>query len=103
MRFTITICLIAAFGIVDVGCIDSRPIHYYSLETPPAPVMPDEPGGPVLLVGSISVSPELQDGRIRYRAGSNEVGGYQFHRWAERPGTMVCESLVQALRASGKY
>jgi ABC-type uncharacterized transport system auxiliary subunit len=47
--------------------------------------------------------PELQDGRIRYRIGSNEVGAYQFHRWTERPGTMVSQSLVQALQASGKY
>jgi ABC-type uncharacterized transport system auxiliary subunit len=54
-------------------------------------------------VGNITVPPELQDGRIRYRVGSNEVGAYQFHRWIERPETMICASLVQALRASGRY
>ena len=46
---------------------------------------------------------ELQDDRIHFRIGSNEVGAYQFHRWIDRPGTMVSESLVRALRASGKY
>ena len=103
MRFTISICLIAAFGLLNASCVDSRPIHYYSIEAPPAPATAPAPAGLVLLVGNISVPPELQDGRIRYRAGSNEVGAYQFHRWMERPGMMVCESLVQTLRASGKY
>ena len=103
MRFTISICLIAAFGLLNTGCVDSRPIHFYNIETPPPPAIAEAPAGPVLLVGNISVPPELQDGRIRYRVGSNEVGAYQFHRWMERPGMMVAESLVQTLRASGKY
>jgi ABC-type uncharacterized transport system auxiliary subunit len=45
----------------------------------------------------------LQDGRIRYRIGSNEAGAYEYHRWTERPGAIVRNSLVRALRASGKY
>jgi ABC-type uncharacterized transport system auxiliary subunit len=99
----VSICAIAVLGLLDAGCVDTRPIHYYALEMPPAPVARAAPSGPALTVGSISVPPELQDGRIRYRVGSNEVGAYQFHRWIERPGTMISESLVQALRASGKY
>ena len=66
-------------------------------------VTPGAPAGPALIVGNIWVPSELQDGRIRYRVGSNEVGAYQFHRWSERPGTMISESLVRTLRASGKY
>ena len=71
--------------------------------TPSAPVTPGAPAGPALIVGNIWAPSELQDDRIRYRIGSNEVGAYEFHRWIERPGTMISESLVQALRASGKY
>jgi ABC-type uncharacterized transport system auxiliary subunit len=99
----VSICAIVLLGLLDAGCIDSRPVHYYSLETPPAPLAPPAPSGPALTVGNISMPPELMDGRIRYRVGSNEVGVYQFHRWMERPGTMLSESLVQTLRASGKY
>jgi ABC-type uncharacterized transport system auxiliary subunit len=99
----ISICAIAVLSLIAAGCVDSRPIHYYALETPSAPVAPPAPSGPALTVGDISMPPELQDGRIRYRVGSNEVGAYQFHRWMERPGTMIAESLVQTLRASGKY
>ena len=102
----ISICAIGALGLLAAGCVDVRPIHYYTIGTPPAPVAPaarSASSGPALLVGNISVPLELRDDRIRYRIGSNEVGAYQFHRWVDRPGTMVSESLVQALRASGKY
>lgn len=81
-------------------------MHYYMIGKPPAAVTPVTPGvtqGLVLLVGDISVPPELQDGRIRYQIGSNEVGAYQFHRWVERPGALVCAPLLQALQISGKY
>ena len=61
------------------------------------------PDGVVLLVGDIATPAALQDGRIRYRSASNETGGYEYHRWEERPGTMVRNSLVRALRASGRY
>jgi ABC-type uncharacterized transport system auxiliary subunit len=99
----VSICAIVLLSLLEAGCLDSRPVHYYTIEAPPAPITPGAPAGPVLMVGNISMPPGLQDGRIRYRVGSNEVGAYQFHRWTERPGTMISESLVQALRASGKY
>ena len=103
MRFTISICLIATCGLLDSGCVDSRPIHYYTIATPSAPVTRNAHGGPIVLVGNISTPPELADGRIHYRVGANEVGAYQFHRWIERPEVMVRTSLAQALRTSGKY
>jgi len=102
MRYSIFICLVVAFGLVGTGCVNSRPIHYYMIETPSAPKAPSA-DGPVLVVTTVSVPVALQDGRIRYRTGSNEAGAYEFHRWMERPGTMVTTSLVHALRASGKY
>jgi len=99
----VSICVIVLLSLLDAGCLDSRPVHYYTIEAPPAPITPGAPAGPVLMVGNISMPPGLEDGRIRYRIGPNEVGAYQFQRWTERPGTMISESLVQALRASGKY
>jgi ABC-type uncharacterized transport system auxiliary subunit len=98
----VSICAIVLLGLFEAGCLDSRPIHYYTLEGPPSQVTPVAPAGPVVMVGKISMPPGLQDGRIRYRVGANEVGAYQYHRWMERPGTMISESLVYALQASGK-
>jgi ABC-type uncharacterized transport system auxiliary subunit len=102
----VSIYTIAVLGLLDAGCVDNRPVHYYTIEPPPALVTPGAPGapvGPALIVGNIWAPSELQDGRIRYRIGSNEVGAYEFRRWIEGPGTMISESLVRTLSASGKY
>jgi len=98
-----SIYTIALLGLLEAGCLDSRPVHYYTIEPPPALVTRSSPAGPALTVGDISVPSELQDGRICYRIGPNQVGSYQFNRWIEDPGKMVSESLVRTLSASGKY
>ncbi|MGA2113137.1 MAG: ABC-type transport auxiliary lipoprotein family protein [Bryobacteraceae bacterium] len=99
----VSICTIAILGLLDAGCVDNRPVHYYTIEPAAPPATSRAPAGPALVVGNISDLPEPQDNRIRYRFGSNEVGEYQFHRWIESPGSMISESLALALRASGKY
>jgi len=103
MRLTFSILLVTAIAFFGTSCVDSKPIHYYTIGTPSAPVAASAPAGPTILVTAVSASTALEDGRIRYRTGTNEVGAYQLHRWMERPGTMVAISLVHALRASGKY
>jgi ABC-type uncharacterized transport system auxiliary subunit len=57
----------------------------------------------VLLIGRITATEALQDARIRYRSGSNEVGAYEYHRWTDHPAAMVQDLLLQTLRASGKF
>jgi ABC-type uncharacterized transport system auxiliary subunit len=103
MRFPTSICLMMAGGLVCAGCVATRPVRYYTIEQASPPANPGKPDGLVLLVGNIATMEALQDGRIRYRSGPNESGAYEYHRWTERPGSMVRTSLVRALRASGKY
>src|SRR5947207_6146644 len=103
MRSLISICLVMAGGLVGASCVATRPVHYYTIQSAPPHSDQAKPGGLVLLVGAIATPEFLQDGRIRYRTGSNEAGAYEYHRWTERPGSMVRNSLVRALRASGKY
>jgi len=95
------LCMAAV--LLTAACAPTRPVHYYTL----APVMPPayqvNPSGPSVLVGLIATPESLQDSRIRYRAGANETGSYEYHRWEERPGAIVRLSLVRALRATGKY
>jgi ABC-type uncharacterized transport system auxiliary subunit len=103
MRTTIAICLVLGAGLTGAGCVATRPVHYYTIE-PASPAANDgKPDGLVLLMGNIETPEPLQDGRIRYRTESDEAGAYEYHRWTERPGSMVRHSLVRALRASGKY
>jgi ABC-type uncharacterized transport system auxiliary subunit len=85
------------------ACGKEHPIHYYAINRPSVTEAPAKPDGPVLLVGRIATLEALQDGRIRYRAGSNEAGAYEYHRWTERPDSMIRDLLVQRLRATGHY
>jgi ABC-type uncharacterized transport system auxiliary subunit len=85
------------------ACISSRPTHYYGLNRPAITGVNAKLDGLVLVVGRIATPEALEDGRIRYRSGSNEVGSYEYHRWTERPALMVRDLLVETLRASGKF
>ena len=100
---TIVSIFVMAGCLMGLACVSTKPVHYYTLGTPAAPQNQSKPDGLVLLVGNITAPEALQDGRIRYRAGSNEAGAYEYHRWTERPGSMVRNALIRALRESGKY
>ncbi len=89
--------------LLSAACGSQRPIHYYAINYPVTQPVAAKTDGLVLLVGRIATPEALGDDRIRYRSGANEVGAYESHRWVERPGMMVRESLVRALRATGKY
>src|SRR5438270_256891 len=103
MRLMISIFLLTAGCVTQSACVSSRPVHYYALQTAPPPANQSKPDGLVLLVGNVSTPEVLQDSRIRYRSGSNEAGAYEYHRWTERPGSMVRDALIRALREAGKY
>jgi len=98
----ISICLMLG-GLVCAGCVATRPVRYYSIQPASPPPNQGKTDGLVLLVGNIATPAALQDGRIRYRSGSNESGAYEYHRWTEQPGSMVRISLMRELRGSGKY
>jgi ABC-type uncharacterized transport system auxiliary subunit len=97
------VLVIIAGSLAATACVSTAPVHYYTLEAPSPPANPGKPDGLVLLVGNIETPEPLQDGRIRYRVGPNGAGAYEYHRWTERPGTMVRDALLRALRSSGKY
>ena len=103
MRFMTSICLAIDGGLVGASCVATRPVHYYTIQPASPPANQGKPEGLILLVGDIATPEALQDGRIRYRTGSNAAGAYEYHRWTERPGSMVRHSLLRALRASGNY
>jgi ABC-type uncharacterized transport system auxiliary subunit len=85
------------------SCAPTRRIQYYAINLPPAGATAVNPTGVTLVVGRIELAPGLQDGRIRYRSGKTEVGGYDNHRWSESPGIAMRDGLIRLLRASGKY
>lgn len=103
MRLMISIFLLTIGCVTQSGCVSTRPVHYYAMRTDPLRANQSKPDGLILLIGNIATPEVLQDSRIRYRTGQNDAGAYEYHRWTERPGLMVRNALLRALRNSGKY
>ena len=93
--------LVVGVLLLLASCTPHR-VQYYQLSVTAKQFAPAETG-PVLLVGRIATPQALQDGRIHYRQGLNEVGGYEYHRWTDPPGIIVKDALIHVLRASGQY
>jgi len=87
------------------GCGATRPSKYYQLTIPGNP-----PGGPAadpapvtLLVGNLFASDLYREDRIVYSTAGEQMGTYQYQRWAEPPTEMIQQVLLRALRSSGRY
>ena len=86
------------------GCGRVRYPAYYTLNLP-AP--PDPPAAENVRT-SIAVrefqSPNyLRQGPIVYRTTPEEIGFYEYHRWAADPRTLVTGAVVDHLRAGGQF
>src|ERR1700757_160283 len=86
------------------GCGRVRYPAHYTLNLP----APPDPPAPESVRTSIAVrefqSPGyLRQGPIVYRRTPEEVGFYEYHRWATDPRTLVTGAVIDHLRASGQY
>jgi ABC-type uncharacterized transport system auxiliary subunit len=87
-----------------VGCGRVRYPAYYTLNLP----APPDPPAPDNVRTSIAVrdfqSPNyLRQGPIVYRTTPEQIGFYEYHRWAADPRALVTGAVVDHLRASGQY
>ena len=100
-------CLAVCFLIVGsfTGCGAVRPIKYYQLTVPTDAGDIEKPGAvPVRLVlGALTTSHLYREDRIVYGNGPEQLGTYEFQRWAEPPAEMIQEILLRELRATGHY
>ncbi|HEV2499033.1 MAG TPA: ABC-type transport auxiliary lipoprotein family protein [Terriglobia bacterium] len=85
------------------ACGGGRPIHYYTMQLPPAPTPSTRVFPAALLIGRINAPEILQDEPIVYRSGPNEIGTYPYHEWVEPPAQVVRDMLFRRFRASGEY
>lgn len=87
------------------GCAGKiRYPSYYTLNIPPASDPPPEEN----VRSSIAVrefqSPVyLRQGSIVYRRTPEEVGFYEYHRWAADPRAQVTSAVIDHLRASNRF
>ncbi|MDA1314008.1 MAG: ABC-type transport auxiliary lipoprotein family protein [Acidobacteria bacterium] len=81
------------------GCGGKVPLtHYYKLDLPPAPESTRAEGGGTAIVMPFRGSKMLTQDKIIYRPSRQEVGFYEYHRWAEDPRTTLAQSLLDHLR-----
>ena len=79
--------------------------NYYALSIPPAP-MADPPAArqsATLAVRRFETPAYLRQGRIVYREAPDEIGFYEYQRWAADPGTAVTTAVIDSLRSSHSF
>lgn len=104
MRQILAALLAVGLAGAAAGCGGSaRPSKYYQLEIPEMAPPATSVYGISLLVARMSAPHLYRNDRIVYRTGSEELGAYEYHRWAEPPTEMVEALLIHLLRASGHY
>jgi ABC-type uncharacterized transport system auxiliary subunit len=106
MRRRLTIALITlTISVSLIGCVNNvKYPSYYTLSLPPA-VDPPSGGGsqPSVAVCEFRSPAYLRQGAIVYRASPEEVGFYNYQRWAVDPREFVTDAIVDRLRASGRF
>jgi ABC-type uncharacterized transport system auxiliary subunit len=89
---------------ISFGCGASRPMKYYTLDVPLAPLETVSPQFPVsLLVARVASSHLYRDDRVVFGVSSVELGTYEYQRWAEPPVDMIQDDLISSLRSSKQF
>ena len=78
--------------------------NYYALHIPPPPDPPAQEGVRVSLAVHEFRSPAyLHQGAIVYKTSPEQIGFYNYHRWAADPREVVTNAVTDRLRASGNF
>jgi cholesterol transport system auxiliary component len=96
----------AALGMAFLcGCGATRSSKYYQLTVPADAAQVEKADAvPVtLLLGTVMTSHLYREDRIVYGNSAEQLGTYEYQRWAEPPADMLGEVLLRELRASGRY
>lgn len=77
---------------------------YYTLNLPAPPDPPAQDGVRTSIAVREFQSPGyLRQGPIVYRKTPEQIGFYEYHRWAADPRLLVTSDVIEYLRASGQY
>ena len=78
--------------------------NYYTLHVPPPPDPPVQEGVRAHLAVREFRSPTyLHQGAIVYKTSPEQIGFYNYHRWAVDPREVVTNAVTDRLRASGNF
>jgi ABC-type uncharacterized transport system auxiliary subunit len=100
-----TVSLVMAALIILAGCGGAvKYPNYYTLHVPPPP----DPPVPENLHATLAIrefrSPVyLRQGAIVYKTSPDQIGFYNYHRWAVDPREFLTSAVADHLRASGNF
>ena len=105
MKNLSALALMLALGATLSGCGGRlRYPNYYTLNLPAPPDPPAPESVRIsLAVRELQCPGYLRQGPIVYRSTPEQIGFYEYHRWAADPRTFVTDAVVDHLRASGQY
>src|SRR5882762_7415265 len=103
LKHSVILIIILAISMIFVGCVGKvRYPTYYALHLPSAPALPTAGQGHVSLAIREFRSPDyLRQGPLVYRASPEQIGFYDYHRWAADPRTPVTSAITDRPRVGG--
>ena len=102
-RITISFVLTALIILCGCGGAVKYP-SYYTLHVPPPPDPPAQRKVQTTLAVREFRSPSyLRQGAIVYKTSPEQIGFYNYHRWATDPREFVTDAVGERLRASGIF
>src|SRR4051812_15680007 len=96
MRKTVTTIVFGlATLMILVGCGSVRYPNYYTLKLPAPPDPPaSENAHATLAIREFSAPAYLRQGAIVYKTSPEQIGFYDYHRWATEPSDVVTNALI---------
>jgi len=95
--FAVALCLSGCLGKV-------RYPSYYTLSLPTPPDLPvQEASHTSLAIREFRAPSYLREGAIVYRESPEQVGFYNYHRWAVDPRELLTNAVEDRLRTSGNF
>jgi ABC-type uncharacterized transport system auxiliary subunit len=92
-------------ALVLAACGHPRyPTHYvlsFPTSTPPIATLAETRG--TLVVHELECPEYLCDGRIVYRPSEEEIGYYEFHRWATNPRQMITQYMANTIQTKALF
>jgi ABC-type uncharacterized transport system auxiliary subunit len=102
-KLSTVLALILALLPALAGCHKVKYPAYYTLNLQPPPDPPALENQTSIAVREFQAPGYLRQGPIVYRSTPEEIGFYEYHRWAADPRKTVTSAVIDDLRASGQF